>query len=424
MPRNVPRGTAHGPTSGSKSGMSRNEALARLEARAQAAHGELAGRTDAGPDVLHYLAENGAPATRRAVAANAAAPAHTNRQLADDADDDVRAELARKIARLMPNLPRDESDHIRSLTIETLERLARDQVVRVRAILAEEIKTLDCVPKFIVATLARDVDALVASPILEYSPLLSDADLLEIIAAAKAEEVLAAIAKRRPLDAKVADAIVSSLDIPAIAALLANPDAKIREKTLDDLADQAEKIRSWHLPLVLRADLSKRAIWRIASFVGASLIEQLSARYGLDEDIKHQLNKEMRARLQDDGRSESATAEIAAREVAAARASGKLDEAFVDAAANAGQRDTVILGLAVLANVPEATVRKIFQSRSAKPVTALVWHARLSMRVAFKIQSVVMKLTSGELLPARSGVHFPMTEDEMRWHLGYFDVAV
>ena len=27
------------------------------------------------------------------------------------------------------------------------------------------------------------------------------------------------------------------------------------------------------------------------------------------------------------------------------------------------------------------------------------------------------------LLPARAGVHFPMSEDEMRWHLGYFDVA-
>ena len=69
-------------------------------------------------------------------------------------------------------------------------------------------------------------------------------------------------------------------------------------------------------------------------------------------------------------------------------------------------------------------MRKIIQSRSAKPVIALVWHAGLSMRVAFKIQSFVMKLSANELLPARAGVHFPMTEDEMRWHLGYFDVVL
>ncbi|HEX4302616.1 MAG TPA: DUF2336 domain-containing protein [Rhizomicrobium sp.] len=403
-------------------GMSREEILARLEAHTRAAHADLAGRTDAGAEVLHYLAENGAPATRRAVAANPAAPAQTNRYLADDSDDEVRVELARKIARLMPNLSKDESDHIRNLTIATLERLAHDQVARVRAILADEIKSHDCVPKFIVLTLARDVESLVASPILEYSPLLSDADLMEIIATAKAEEVLAAIAKRKPLNAEVSEAIVSSLDIPAIAALLANADAKIRERTLDDIAAQAEKIQSWHMPLVLRADLSKRAIWRIASFVGSSLIDQLMSRYGLDPEIKTHLNKQLRARLQEDDKPEGT--DIAARDVAAARASGKLDEAFVDGAANAGQRDTVILALAALANVPDAVVRKIFASRSAKPVTALVWHARLSMRTAFKIQSFVMKLSAGELLPARAGVHFPMTEDEMLWHLRYFDVAV
>ena len=412
------------PTVKPADGMTRDEALARLEIRTQAAHSELAGRTDAGPQVLDYLAHNGAVATRRAVAANPAAPPHTNHHLSHDSDDDVRAELARKIARLMPNLSAAEGRHIHDLTIATLERLARDQVPRVRAILAQEIKTLDCIPKFIVLTLAKDLDALVAAPILEYSPLLSDADLMEIVATAQVEEVLAAVARRKPLGADVSEAIVSSLDIPAIAALLANPNAKIREKTLDDIAAQAEKIQSWHVPLTLRADLSKRAIWRIASFVGAGLIEQLVSRYGLDDDTKTQLNKELRARLHETDKPENVGGEHAAREVATAKASGRLDEGFVDAAANSGQRDTVILALAALGNVPEATVRKIFASRSAKAVTALVWHAKLSMRIAFKVQSFVLKLSAGELLPARAGVHFPMTEDEMRWHLGYFNVAV
>ena len=412
------------PTVKPADGMTRDEALARLEVRTQAAHSELAGRTDAGSEVLDYLAHNGAVATRRAVAANPAAPPHTNHHLSHDNDDDVRAELARKIARLMPNLTAGEGRHIHELTIATLERLARDQVPRVRAILAQEIKTLDCIPKFIVLTLAKDLDALVAAPILEYSPLLSDADLMEIVATAQVEEVLAAVAKRKTVSVELSEAIVSSLDIPAIAALLANPNAKIREKTLDDIAAQAEKIQSWHVPLTLRADLSKRAMWRIASFVGAGLIEQLVSRYGLDDDTKTLLNKELRARLHETDKPENIGGEHAAREVAAAKASGKLDEGFVDAAANCGQRDTVILALAALGQVPEATVRKIFASRSAKAVTALVWHAKLSMRIAFKVQSFVLKLTAGELLPARAGVHFPMTEDEMRWHLGYFNVAV
>jgi uncharacterized protein (DUF2336 family) len=404
--------------------LNREQALAALEQRSQIAQHELAGRTDAGGEVLHYLAENGAPATRRAVAANNAALPRTNRHLADDADDEVRCELARKIARLMPGLSDEESAHVRALTIETLERLAKDQAAHVRAVLAEEIKSSDCIPKFIVLTLARDVENLVAAPILEYSPLLSDTDLLEIIAAAKAEEVLGAIARRKPVSPDVAQAIVSSLDIPAIASLLANPDAAIREKTLDALAAQAEKIQSWQVPLVLRADLSKRAIRRIASFVGSSLIEQLVARYGLDEEIGQRLNKELRVRLQEERTPDAASGpDLAVREVAAARAAGRLDEGFVDQAAQAGQRDVVVLALSALASVPEAKVRKIFEARQAKPVTALVWRAGLSMRLAFKIQSFVMRLPTAELLPARAGVHFPMSEDEMRWHLGYFDVA-
>ncbi|RZI75574.1 MAG: hypothetical protein EOP38_29485, partial [Rubrivivax sp.] len=59
---------------------------------------ELAVRTDAGPDVLHYLAAHGGEAVRAAVAANTAAAAVTNRLLADDVEEEVRAELAMKIA--------------------------------------------------------------------------------------------------------------------------------------------------------------------------------------------------------------------------------------------------------------------------------------------------------------------------------------
>ena len=40
--------------------MTREEALALLEQRAQLAQSELASQTDAGEDVLHYLAQNGA----------------------------------------------------------------------------------------------------------------------------------------------------------------------------------------------------------------------------------------------------------------------------------------------------------------------------------------------------------------------------
>lgn len=381
---------------------------------------ELARRTDAGADVLQYLAVHGAPATRAAVAANTAAPAAVNRLLADDESEDVRAELAVKIARLMPGLSERESSHIFALTIETLECLARDAAVRVRAILAEEIKALDCIPRDVVLTLARDLNAIVAAPILQYSPLLSDADLIEVIACGQVQEVLTAIAARKPLSEDVSDRLVQSLDVPAVAALLVNADTRIRKDTMDRIIEQAEEINAWHLPLALRADLSARAIRRIGSLVGASILERLAARNDLSDTTRVYLNRELRVRLSE---SVETTPSVPPAElIAVARREGRLDGLFVEQAAQAGQRETVTLALAVLGNVTEQTVKKMLGAPSPKPIVALVWHAHLSMRVAFKIQTFIMKLSGRDILPARGGVGFPLSKEEMRWHLNYFDI--
>jgi uncharacterized protein (DUF2336 family) len=403
-----------------REGLNPREALDILELRARESEDYIIRNADVGSAVFEYLAEHGAPATRQAVAANPATPARINRLLADDTAEEVRAELAAKIARLMPGLKARESEEAVALTLATLEVLARDTAVRVRAILADEIKHLDCVPRDVALRLAHDVDDLVAAPILEYSPLLSDADLMEIIASGQVRQILAAVARRHPLGEEVSDALVQSLDVSAVAALLVNPDAKMRKETLDRIVEEAETIESWHQPLVLRADLSARAIRRIGSFVGAALLEQLVARGDLSDATRAHLNRRLRARLEQ-GEAESG-ADSAAQIVAAARAGGTLDDGFVENAAAAGSRETVTLALASLAQVPEATVRKILSQRGAKPLVALVWRAHLSMRTAFKIQTSVMKLTGRDLLPARGGVNFPLSKEEMRWHLAYFDI--
>ena len=179
---------------------------------------------------------------------------------------------------MLPDLLASELEHVCELTLETLQKLADDQAPCVRAILAAEVAGLECVPKDIVLKLAHDAEGIVHVPVLEYSPLLSDNDLLEVIATARAQSALAALARRRGVSETVSDAIVASLDIPAVAALLANPNARIREDTLDKIIDHAETIEAWHGPLVMRTDLSLRALRRIAGFVGAAMIEQLSER--------------------------------------------------------------------------------------------------------------------------------------------------
>jgi uncharacterized protein (DUF2336 family) len=396
--------------------LSPKEALSLLEQHARETQDVLASRSDAGPDVLAYLAENGAAATRQAVAANPATPAESNHQLAGDSEPAVRKALAVKIGRLFPGLLAEEQKQLRDLTIATLEKLARDEENEVRAILAEEIKDQPLVPKSVIDTLAHDADPSVALPVIEFSPLLEDRDLIELVVATRASTILSAVARRKHLSGEVSDAVATTLDTKAVSALLANTDAAIRTTTLDKIIAQAAEVAEWHAPLVVRADLSKSAVKRLASFVGSALIDALAARDGLDESTRNHLKKKITERRVREAEAEAAVIE-------AARRAGTLNEAFVAEAVEECRKETVVRALAVLAKTDESIVRRLLESRSPKAAVALVWRAGLSMRVALKLQIQVMRLTGHELVHARRGVDFPLSDDEMRWHLGYFGIA-
>jgi transcriptional regulator with XRE-family HTH domain len=170
-----------------------------------------------------------------------------------------------------------------------------------------------------------------------------------------------------------------------------------------------------------RRRLSARAIRRIGALVGASILERLAARNDLSDTTRIYLNRELRARLAEDTVEQGAPS--AADAVADAQKEGRLDGEFVEKAAQSGQRELVVLALAQLANVNEQTVKKVLTAGGAKPLVALVWHAHLSMRVAFKIQTFIMKLPTRDVLPARGGVGFPLSKEEMRWHLNYFGIT-
>lgn len=112
--------------------LSYEDARSVLEEHSDELRLELAGRKGVEPEILYYLAEDGDAPIRRRVAANSSTPARANRLLADDEDEDVRVALARKIARLVPHLKNEQSERVRDLTLETLQRLAQDQLPRVR----------------------------------------------------------------------------------------------------------------------------------------------------------------------------------------------------------------------------------------------------------------------------------------------------
>ncbi len=386
---------------------------------------KLAARTDIQPEILYYLAEDPELEIRRSVAANSTTPPQANLILARDKDDQVRCELAHKIARLAPQLSADEQSRIGEMVTEVLEILARDELPRVRRILAEELKDADNVPSAVIQSLARDADAEVAAPVLEFSPHLSDEFLLEIIDNGPLQGALGAISRRSGLGAQVADAIVAADDEKVVASLLANPSAQIREEILDRLVDRAHGVPSWHQPLVRRPSLSRRAIRRLSEFVAASLLDELTARKDIDEDTARIVGEAVRERIRDEpaaasdriGEEPDATPQQRAERLHRA---GKLDEEVILDGLGKGERPFVSAALALLAELKPEMVQKIAAMESPKGITALAWKAGLGMRTAVQLQLRLARIAPTKILHPRNGADFPLTSEEMAWQLEFF----
>lgn len=367
---------------------------------------------DAGvaPEILFYLAEDSSAEVRRAVAANGSAPRHADLLLTKDADVSVRERLAGKIGALLPDLASEDKERIRELTNQVIEALARDQAARVRQIVAEALKDAVDAPVAVIQKLARDIEIKVAGPVLEHSPLLTDEDLLEIIADRPIKGALSAIAKRRELAGKVSDAVVKVAaadpqESAAVTKLLENGSAQIREDTLDRILDYAPKQPAWHAPLVERPKLPPNAMRRLAEFVSRSLLEALQRRPDLDQATARDVAKTVQKRLEaeDGGGSAPPVGE----------------DAMTAAIAN-GKQEAVAAALARDAKLPAATVASILASKSAKAVTALAWRAKLSMRQALQLQLRIAHIPPTAALNPRGGTDYPLTPSEMEWQLGLF----
>lgn len=382
---------------------------------------DLAANADLDPEILYYFASDQAPEVRREIAQNEGTPLQADILLARDVDEEVRQEIARKIGRLVPCLAEEENERLTAMALDVLEILAQDSLARVRAIVSEEIKRARNVPRHLVLRLAQDVEAIVAAPILEYSPLLSAHDLLAIIAGGVADGALIALARREDLAEPVAEAVVNFRDATAVKELLGNRSARIGDDTLDKIAIIATGVTDLHQPVVDRGDLPVRTIRRVAGFVSASLLAILIERNGLGEDLAAELRQLVRNRINEDAffddEPEGETAEMRARRMFE---DGTLDESAVIEAVDANDSAFVRCALILLSRLPGGAVSRMLDAESGKAVVALAWKAGLGMRTAVRMQTRIARIQPKSVIKDDGGGNYPMSEDDLKWYVDYF----
>ena len=387
----------------------------------------LGAAPDTAPDVLRTLARDPSVTVRAAVAMNPAA-GEADHLLAHDKDERVRTLLARKLATLVPNLAAAERDTLRGQVMATLERLVSDEAVRVRETIADVVKDMPEAPRSLVLQLARDAAAEVHDPVIRLSPLLTSDDLLALLAAAQgnaasnAASIAASVAARPGLAEQVADAVAASSNTRAIAALLANSTASIREATLDRLAAAGAPHETWHEPLVARPRLSARAARALSDYVATHLLQPLAGRADLPASVARDLRHRLEARLNPSPsptRRPDPDIDQAMQEARRLLAAGRLDEAALLGAVQRGEARMATAILAVAADFPASVVDRAATLRSAKGLISLVWKAGFSMQVAVPLQTLLARLNPAAILRPAPGGGFPLATDEMRWQIDF-----
>jgi uncharacterized protein (DUF2336 family) len=194
---------------------------------------------------------------------------------------EVRTETAIKIAEQFGG------DHLspteRQIAEEIFRLMVKDAEVRVREALAENLKSNSTVPHDIAKTLAADVDS-VALPVLQFSDVLNDDDLMELIKTQSGNKQTA-IASRADVSETIVDALVETGDETVVAKLVSNEGAHISDKTFTKVVNELGTSEAVQTGMVNRSSLPLNISERLVSMVSENLKAQLVSKHELSPNL-------------------------------------------------------------------------------------------------------------------------------------------
>ena len=187
-------------------------------------------------------------------------------KLMADPSSEVRAETTAKIASQFTTEALSPAE--RKIAEDIFRKLVKDVELRVREALASHLKNSPDLPHDVAMALAKDVDS-VSLPMIKFSEVLTDEDLIEIVRDQGAAKQVA-VAQRPSVSPRVADALVDTGNDKAVARLVANDGAKLTEKLLGRVMDEFEASDAVSDSLARRPNMP--------ASVSAQLVEKLSER--------------------------------------------------------------------------------------------------------------------------------------------------
>ena len=191
-----------------------------------------------------------------------------------------RSQVAVKVAAEIDANRLSEAE--RRLAVEILRAMAADAELVVRQAVASSLCHSTELPHDIAIKLARD-DFRVAQPVLECSPVLSDQDLIAVLADGGAQKQVS-VARRPDVSEQVAAAVIDTGNAAAVATLVENEGAELNEDLYDRTLRRYSRFETVKSAMVHRSILPVTIAERLVALVSDKLQVELVTRHALSAD--------------------------------------------------------------------------------------------------------------------------------------------
>jgi uncharacterized protein (DUF2336 family) len=204
-----------------------------------------------------------------------------------------RAHAAHKICRCIEEgeLSAEERTHAESI----IAIMAEDAAVLVRRALSVALKNSSKLPREIANKLSRDVET-IALPIILNSPMLSDADLVQIVRTCPPAKQIA-VASRETLSTTVTGAIAAFAVPDAVERALANDNAAFDAEGLEVTLDRFAGVSTITAKMVHRKVLPLEITEKLVSLVAGEAFDYLVNNHELPPQIAIDLAMGARERV-------------------------------------------------------------------------------------------------------------------------------